>query len=298
MRTAERRCQKIFRRAAIARLRSELRDGRALKGYFEETFRIKPKEVMLSTIELRGKMPKLKAPKRDPVSADLENAIALHSYYSGLDETQASDPRLWAYLSHVEFRKYALVRWGLSGSFKVLQGEAEKIKAINQIIDHWFVSGNDRDLRRHAIARLWWAAHLTFAPWERDPEFFAGLKRKDPYHYTRVLLATQDIYQQVLERAMGRSNRILISILDYLDQNPDFAASRERIRGFTKELNLLYGTKKLIGLDRGSLSLLIESVASDAAGDGAVTTQGGSEDGRRASSAGRNEGAAVPAAGD
>lgn len=297
MRTAERRYQKIFRRAAIARFRSELRDGRALKGYFEESFRVKPKEVMLSAIEPRGRMPKLKAPKRDPVSADLGNAIALHSYYLGLDETQASDPRLWAYLSHVEFRKYTLVRWGLSGSFKDLKGEAEKIRAINQIIDHWFVSGNDRDLRRHAIARLWWAAHLTYAPWERDPEFFADLKREDPYYYTRILLATQDIYQQVLERAMGRSNRILISILDYLARNPDFAASRERIRGLTKELNLLYGTKKLIGLDRGSLRRLIEGVAGEAAGDGEVTTQGGSDE-RRASSAGRNEGAAVPAAGD
>ena len=87
MRTADRRFQKIFRRAGLARIKSELRDGKALKGYFEESFRVKPKEVMLSTIELRGKPPKLKAPKRDPVSADLRNAIALHSYYSNLDET-------------------------------------------------------------------------------------------------------------------------------------------------------------------------------------------------------------------
>ncbi len=111
MKIAERRLQKIFRRVAVGRLRNELRDGKtALRGYFEEPFRVKSKEVMLSTIELRGKTPKLRAPKRDPVSADLENAIALHSYYSNLDETQASDPRLWAYLSHVEFRKYTLAR--------------------------------------------------------------------------------------------------------------------------------------------------------------------------------------------
>ena len=297
MKTAERRFQKIFRRAGLARIKSELRDGKALKGYFEEPFRVKPKEVMLSTIELRGKSPKLKAPKRDPVSADLRNAIALHSYYSNLDETQASAPRLWAYLSHVEFRKYTLARWGLDGSFKDLKNENKKINAINQLIDHWFVSGNDRDLRRHAIARLWWAAHLTYAPWERDPEYFADLKCEDPYHFTRVLLATQDIYQQVLERAMGRSNRILISILYYLDHNPYFAASREQIRELTKELNLLYGTKKIIGLDRSSLRGLIENVASGVATDGAVAAQGGS-DGRRASGTRGNKSAAVPAACD
>ncbi len=297
MKTAERRFQKIFRRAGLARIKSELRNGKALKAYFEKPFRVKLKEVMLSTIELRGKPPKLKAPKRDPVSADLRNAIALHSYYSNLDETQASDPRLWAYLSHVEFRKYTLARWGLDSSFQDLKDKDKKINAINQIIDHWFVSGNDRDLRRHAIARLWWAAHLTYAPWERDPEFFAGLKREDPYYFTRILLATQDIYQQVLERAMGRSNRILISILDYLACNPDFTASRERVRGLIKELNLLYGTKKIIGLDRDSLRRLIEVVADGIAADGAEPTQGGSN-GRTASSASRDKSAAIPAAGD
>ncbi len=178
-----------------------------------------------------------------------------------------------------------------------MKGESEKIRAINQIFDHWFVSGNDRDLRRHAIARLWWAAQLTYAPWERDPEFFADLKRDDPYYFTRTLLATQDIYQQVLERAMGRSNRILISILDYLARNQDFAASRERIRRLTKELNLLYGTKKIIGLDRDGLRRLIEGVADGVAADGAVAAQGGS-DGRGASGAGGDEGATVSAAGD
>ncbi len=293
MKIAERRFQKIFRRAAVGRLRSELRDGKALKGYFDESFRVKSKEVMLSTIELRGKAPKLKT----AIAADFENAIKLHRYYAALDETQASDPRLWAYLSHIEFRKYALARWGLTGTLKDLKDEAKKVKALNRLFDHWFVISNDRDLRRHAIARLWWAAHLTYAPWERDPEFFADLKREDPYYFTRILLATQDIYSTILERAMGRSNRILISMLDYLARNPDFAASREQIRGLTKELNLLYGTKKIIGLDRGSLRRLIESVADEVVADGAVAAQGGS-DGRRASGAGGDEGATVSAAGD
>lgn len=118
-------------------------------------------------------------------------------------------------------------------------------------------------MRRHAIARLWWAAHLTYAPWESDPEFFGDLKNEDPYYYTRVLFSTQDIYQQVLERAMGRSNHILISVLDYLGKNKEFAKSREDIRTLMKELNLAYGTKKIITLDRDALRLLIEKTAAD-----------------------------------
>ena len=247
----------------MEQMRNNLRSGVSLKSYFEDSYAVKEKDLLSSTILVQGKTPSLKAPKKDPVSADLKNAIALHAYYGGLDETQASDPRLWAYLSHVEFRKYTLVRWGLGGSYKDLADDSAKLKAINQLFDHWFISGNDRDLRRHSIARLWWAAHLTYAPWERDPEFFGDIKKNDPYYFTRVLLSMQDIYQQVLERAMGRSNRILISVLEYLDKNKKFAKSREKIRSLMKELNLIYGTKKIIVLDRESLKSLIQQIAEE-----------------------------------
>lgn len=255
--------QKIFKRDAVEHLRNDLRSGASLENYFKESFPVKEKDLLPSTIAMEGKVPTLKAPKSDPVSADIDNAITLYEHYRNLDETQASDPRLWVYLSHAEFRKYTLVRWGLDGAFKDLKNQADKTKAINYLLEHWFISGNDRDLRRHAIARLWWAAHLTYAPWESDPEFFGDLKGKDPYYYTRVLFSTQDIYQQVLERAMGRSNHILISVLDFLGKNKKFAQSRESIRTLMKELNLAYGTKKIITLDRNSLSSLIEKIAAD-----------------------------------
>lgn len=255
--------QKIFKRAVVDKMRNDLRSAISLENYFKEDFPVNEAELLTSTIALESKPPVLATPENDPVSADLDNAIALHEHYKNLDETQASDPRLWTYLSHVEFRKYSLTRWGLNVSLESLKDSVEKNKAINYLLEHWFISGNDRDLRRHAIARLWWAAHLTYAPWETDPEFFGGLKKDDPYYYTGILLSTQDIYQQVLERAMGRSNRILISVLDYLGTHSEFASSRERVRKLMKELNLAYGTKKIITLEANSLKDLIEKTAAD-----------------------------------
>lgn len=255
--------QKIFKRSTIDRMWAELRSGESLRGYFKDSYPVKEKDLLYSTIELPSKAFKLNIPKDNPSSADLENAILLYGYYKNIDETQASDPRLWTYLSHVEFRKYSLARWGLNGAYEDLKNET-KYKAINQIFDHWFVRGsNDRDLRRHSIARLWWAVHLTCAPWERDPEFFSDLKNKDLYYYTRALFFNQDIYQQVLERAMGRSNRILISILDYLAKNKKFASSRENVRNLVKELNLIYGIKKIIALKREQLVALISTTAEE-----------------------------------
>lgn len=253
--------QKIFKRDIVDRMRNDLRSGSSLEDYFKESVPVKETDLLSSTIAVEGKVPALKIPASDLVSADIDNAITLYEYYRNLDETQASDPRLWVYLSHVEFRKYALARWGLDGALSDIKDSAEKTKAINYLLEHWFISGNDRDLRRHAIARLWWAAHLTHAPWESDPEFFGDLKNKDPYYYTRVLFSKQDIYQQVLERGMGRSNHILISVLDFLGKNEEFTESRENIRSLMKELNLAYGTKKIIVLDRASLAALIEKIA-------------------------------------
>jgi len=260
---ANKQYQKIFKRSVADRLRNELKSGRSLKDYFEDKYVVSEGDLLVSTIEVKGKTPTLAVPKKDPVSADLENAIILHEYFSSLDETQASDPRLWIYLGHVEFRKYSMKRWGVKGLYEDYKNDVERQKIINQLLDHWFVSGNDRDLRRHALSRLWWAAHLTYAPWEKDSEFFYDLKHDDPYYFTKILLLTQDIYQQVLERSMGRSNRILISILEYLGENIDFAKDREKVRNLMKELSLVYGTKKIIALDRQSLKLLIYDIGSN-----------------------------------
>ncbi len=260
---ANKQFQKIFKASAVDRLRSELKSGESLQKYFDQQFSVNEKEILQSTIEVEGKTPILKIPEINIASADLENALTLHNYYGKIDETQASDPRFWAYLSHIEFRPYSLARWGLADKYKGATDPAEIKNAVNQILEHWFISSNDRDLRRHAIARLWWVAHLTYMPWDKNPEFFSDFKKDDAYYYTKVLLSTQDIFQQTLERSMCRSARILIPILDFFDKDKEFAQSRENVRNLMKELNLVYGTKKIITLDKQSLESLIKQTADD-----------------------------------
>ena len=120
--------QGIFKRSAVEQLRIDLRSGKSLKDYFEKNIKVKGKDLLNSTIETQGKIPNLKTLKKDPASEDLKNAIALHKFYRNLDETQASDPRFWAYLSHVEFRKYTFARWGIGGSYQELKNENKPIE--------------------------------------------------------------------------------------------------------------------------------------------------------------------------
>jgi len=244
---------KIFKEGYVDRLLADVKAGTAIDAYRDnKQLEIDPAVVLSSQIMLADRIPTLGTQPAD----DLESAIAIYEYLGPLTATQASDKRLWTYLAHVTFREYTLNRWTVD--------ESDDVKARDSIIQHWFVSENDRRLRRHAIARLWWAAHLTFAPWENDPVNFVSLKCDDKYVYTRELLKTQDIFQQILERSMGRSKRILVAFLETLRQNPSLSESRKAVRDVIKEANLMLGYRKLSFLPYPTVFNVIEDLASDA----------------------------------
>lgn len=244
--------QKIFKGPFVAELRDRLRFEDSLCEYFKTATEYSADAAFESTIKVDpAKLALRFRGAGESASNDLDNAIALYEAFPDLSETQASDPRLWVYLTHVTLRDYVLARWPLPGSCdQAMQDKDAKVSATNYILTHWFTSGNDRLLRRNAIARLWWAVHLTKSPWERLPEF-ADLRSDDPYRFTRVLLSTQDIYQQVLERGFGRDNRILITLLEFIEAHPNI--KREPIRDLMKELNLELTVKNFAVLSRKEL---------------------------------------------
>lgn len=252
--------QPIFNRAYSEELRENLATGESLADYLKAETDVPADGTLQSTLLVSESAPELNT----DVSADVDNAIKLYEYLYRLDKTQASDKRLWIYLSHVTFRDYTMGRWGLKQSADELDISPEaKRKAINYIGERWFLSGNARSLRRHSIARLWWAAYLTVAPWQKDPEYFGSLENSDKYIYTRVLFSTQDIVQQILERRLGWSDKMLIAILEYLRQHPEVAQNRESVRSLMKELNLVLGYRKLSVLNfEGLLGVITETAQS------------------------------------
>ncbi len=188
--------QPIFNRAYSEELREALASGETFSDYLKREFDVPDDGILQSTLPVSDDTPEL----NPDVSSDVDNAIKLYEFLHNLDKTQASDKRLWIYLSHVTFRDYTMNRWSLKTSQEELNVSSDEIKrkAINFIGERWFLSGNARSLRRHSIARLWWAAYLTVAPWEKDPDYFGKLENTDKYLYTKVLFSTQDIVQQIL----------------------------------------------------------------------------------------------------
>jgi hypothetical protein len=242
---------KIFRDQFVDKLYSDVKTDGVVGPYrASEVPGYSPNVFLTSDIVVPDDLPVLGTEAID----DLESAIAIYEYIGPLTSTQASDRRLWTYLSHVTFREYTQQRWEVG---------TDDAKAKNSILNHWFVSDTDRSLRRHSVARLWWAAHLTVAPWEKEPNNFLSLKNDDRYVYTRALLSKQDIFQQILERSMGRSKRILMAFLEIFRKNPGIAESRERMRNLIKEANLMLGYRKLPYLPYSKVHEVLTGLASE-----------------------------------
>ncbi len=235
--------QRIFKEIYVYGLRSDLRDGTTLANYFVKEW--EPEENAFFEAPIKVNPEKLNLRTEGGASDDLENAISVYEAFPILSEVQASDHRLWAYLTHVDLREYVMKRWPIGeNESEILSDESNKRKAIDSIESHWFTTiSNDRTLRRNAVARLWWAVHLTRAPWLKDIDFFKDMKydKNDEYRFTKILLSKQDVYQQVLERGLGRNTRLLIVILEFIENHVDI--TREQIRSFMKELNLAMSTR-------------------------------------------------------
>lgn len=257
--------QNIFRGMFVSELREKIRTGESLVDYYKVELEYPADAVMESPIKVVPEKLELKYKgEGESVTNDLENAIALYEAFPDLNETQASDIRLWTYLTHVSLRDYVRRRWPLAGTADLaMKDKKTKEASISYILSHWFAAGgNDRSLRRNAAARLWWAVRLTRAPWEKD-EFFSDLKKaSDPYRFTRTLFSTQDVYQQVLERGLGRDNRILITVLEFIDENSDI--KREQIRDFMKELNLALSVRNFSLLTREEMKAAIFELGKEA----------------------------------
>jgi hypothetical protein len=224
--------QSIFRLAVVDTMRSKVAKHQNLDDYFKPSVSFTDDQLWPLRVELEENAPELLPSQND----DIVNACKLHAYLSKLDETQASDKRLWTYLAHVPFRKYVQGRWPLPVSEEELSASADsKQKASSSILLHWFVNGNDsRALKRHALARLWWVAHLTVAPWELGKEF-EGLFEDDRYSFTKFVLANETLYTEVFERTFGNNKVIRMAILRYLREHPQHIG-RKYLRPIMKEL--------------------------------------------------------------
>ena len=99
-------------------------------------------------------------------------------------------------------------RWNIENTRK-----ATNLKEF--ILTRWhYKPGSIRTaLARNAFSRLWWAAELTHAPWEKDQKFNC-FKTDDPYKYTKILTSSSQLIQDILDRKWGSNLLFRICFLE------------------------------------------------------------------------------------
>lgn len=235
----------MFTRAHTEDLLDRVKRELQVEPYISPNFDLSDESKLESPIVLQGVQPQLDGGRED----DFRDAVRLHQYLR-LTRLQASDPRLWAYLTHVTFRQYVQSRWpsGLASTAFGISSE-ERAKFARQVERRWFTDGTPRSLGRNALSRLWWATELTISPWDDPSGRFEGLRRDDPYHFTKLMFSNQRLLQELLDRKIGWSREVLMTMLQALDDEGVFANSAKNItRTFFKETNFMMGYRRLSAL--------------------------------------------------
>lgn len=246
---------KIFTTSYLQNLKDEADSSNdSLLNYLEKRVQFKEDGVAKTRIEVEENIPILDT----SADKDAENAVKVYEYLNALSESVACDERVWSYLAHETFREHMLGRWPIEISATNVTDREVRKKAVTSIKDHWFYG--QRGLVRNGIARLWWGAHVTVAPWENgDEEFYADLDKTDRYRYTKLLFSKSVIYQQIMEREQTRPPRIRTTLLEYVYDNQDI--TKEQIGDLAKRIDMANSYRKLDRLNYKQLRRVIDGFA-------------------------------------
>jgi len=185
---------------------------------------------------------------------DFETAVTIYKAFENLEPIQASDERLWTYLSHVDLYSYMQKRWNA-----VYNGTAKN--GNDYILEHWFLNSSAQSsLLRHAIAGLWWAVYLSVDKTREENK---------EYDLTKILFRQLDFPTRTLGTyKLGRHKEAVIGILEFIEENEVLFKTgfESKTRFITKHLNVVGGVKPLAYFDRkffkGELEKVTELIRS------------------------------------
>lgn len=179
---------------------------------------------------------------------DLENSRRLYEALHGLSLTQATDPRLWTYLTHVKYWQYMRKRWPVEKSIK---GE-DLSKAVSPLKDRYFLIGDrSRGVTRNGLARLWWAGYTCHID---------GKTGDESYALAIPLFSKQDVFASFMERAFSKNRVVMKALLSillerYREGKP--FDDRQNVRDLAKYLVMVGGVTILDAIEFDRLSKLI-----------------------------------------
>lgn len=238
--------QKLFKNTYIDKLISDLKIGKNLDLYGEDTFDYEDEFVTENKRIVVTELPELTIPENG-LFYEYENAVKLYKHLPDLNRTQATDKRIWTFLSHAPYWQYLKARWPLP------DGSSGKRKIITHILDHWFLE-ESKAFSRHGIASLWWGAFITYDD-----------TRENPFELTREFFSKQDYKRVILEENICFYKPLVHAILEYIVENKDLFENQwaPKVRFLIRKLNFISGYKILSSLLKPSIKKIIDEYRKD-----------------------------------
>lgn len=227
--------QKIFTSGYVRKLKDEVSNGGSLIFYDESEFIIDEEKYLT--------MPNIYEPEnlygKLRINDDYASSVVIYEAYEKLTPLQASDERLWTYLSHVDLFNYLQERW---------PGE----KTSSYVTDHWFIKNNSQNnLLADNLSGMWWAVYLS-----------VDESRSDKYELTKILFRQRDFAFRTLGTyKIGRYRSAVLAILEFIQENEELFSSKfeAKTRELTKYLNLYGGTKPIVYFKKNDFKKLLSS---------------------------------------
>lgn len=147
-----------------------------------------------------------------PGEIDLNNCKIIYEKLQFLSESQASDERLWAGLTHATFYEYMRKRWGYGYGKKPKSAKTES----GAIRTRFFYNGSGRSgFYRNTLAKCWWVGHNIYD--SNNPQ--------NPFEYLDII-GSNDLNSKITELFRNFT----------FSSNPDvMRAIIEALRKFRKE---------------------------------------------------------------
>ena len=229
--------QNLFRSTYVEKLKSNLKNNNG-EAYLSSTFRHDEKEVLENTT-ISTEYPELIMPEANN-NHDFENAKIIFDTYKEMTPVQATDVRIWTYLTHVTYWEYMQKRRPVH--------EQQEQKRVSYILQHWFIENlNSSNLMRNDISLLWWAAYLTY---DQD--------RENPYELTEELFSMLDYTRHLLPGTQGRSRNFVQALLEFVIENKDIFKNykESKVRFLMRKANYVSGYKNFPAIPKGTIKAI------------------------------------------
>ena len=182
-----------------------------------------------------------------PNRADRQ-ALDFYRSFDGVSPREATDERLWAWMTHFRLHAYGLRRWR----------RPHNINMQNYVRDHWFSSGSTDAFWRHNTAsRTWWIAHTALKAAQGSGGAFTAEEALKLFANTAVFYHIPMYYN------FTRDAMILAEVVRTLLNEADGIIAEKGTYALLRQLNLMGGTQLLPLLPR---EVLRERIVDDVEG--------------------------------